>query len=95
MEGVAERAAVLFAEETGCFAVLSGFRAFCFGAPLPIFATGVLVGLAEERRDEAFFEAEGIERDPLERGLERLTDMSEPIVLGVILGLAWLLTLGF
>jgi hypothetical protein len=95
MEGSAERAAVRFAGETGCLGGLSGFRAFCLGASFPVFATGVFVGLAEGWRSEAFLEAEGIEKDPLERVLERLTDLSEPIVLGVVLGLARYLALRF
>jgi hypothetical protein len=54
-------------------------------ASLAGFATFVdlgVTGFAEERGEEAVFEAEGIDREPLVLGLEMLTLLSEPIFSG-------------
>ncbi len=56
-------------------------------ASLATFATFVdlgVTGFAEERGEDAVFEAEGIDREPLVLGLEMRTLLSEPTFSGAV-----------
>ncbi len=69
-----------------CFAdAAAALLALCGVASLATFAALGVTGLAEDLGEDAVLEAEGIDREPLEMGLEILTLLAEPIFLGAVL----------
>lgn len=69
-----------------CFAdAAAALLALCGVASLATFAALGVTGLAEDLGEDAILEAEGIDREPLVRGLEMLTLLAEPIFLGAVL----------
>ncbi len=67
-----------FADAATAFAPLGGI------ASLATFADLGVTGFAEERGEDAVFEAEGIDREPLVLGLEMRTLLSEATFSGTV-----------
>jgi len=73
-----------------CFAdAAAALLALCGGASLATFAALGVTGLAEDWGADAVLEAEGIDREPLVRGLEMLTWLAEPVFWAQFFGFAW------
>jgi hypothetical protein len=73
----------------------AGLPAFGKAAALATSAAFGVTGLAEELGEAAVLEAEGIDREPLVKGLETLTLLSEPIFSGAVFWVCLVAGCGF